>query len=47
MTEENFRARLADLGIELDGRAFAAAFKGAQQLRAEAARLESYLAGPK
>jgi hypothetical protein len=44
MTEDDFRARLAALGIQLDDRAFAAAFKGAQRLRSEAARLEDYLA---
>jgi hypothetical protein len=47
MTEENFRARLVDLGIKLDGRAFAAAFTAAQELRLQAARLETYVAPPK
>lgn len=44
MTEADFRARLAALGIALDAKAFAAAFKGAQQLRAEIAKIETYLA---
>lgn len=43
MTEADFRARLLALGIALDERAFAAAFKGAQHLRSEAARIETYL----
>jgi hypothetical protein len=47
MTEEDFRARLAALGIQLDDRAFTAAFKNAQKLRSEVARLEAYLARPK
>jgi hypothetical protein len=47
MCEEDFRARLTALGIELDEHAFAAAFIGAQKLRAEAARLEAWLARPK
>lgn len=44
MTEAEFRARLAALGLHLDDKAFAAAFKGAQHLRAEIARLKTYLA---
>jgi hypothetical protein len=44
MTETDFRARLAALGIELDAHAFAAAFKGAQHLRAEVAKINAYLA---
>jgi hypothetical protein len=47
MTEADFRARLAALGIQLDDRAFTAAFEDAQKLRSEAARLEAYLARPK
>jgi hypothetical protein len=47
MTEEDFRARLVALGIQLDDRAFTAAFKDAQKLRSDVARLESYLARPK
>lgn len=47
MSEEDFRARLSALGINLDERAFAAAFAGAQKLRSEAARLEAWLARPK
>jgi hypothetical protein len=43
MTEAEFRARLAALGITLDDKAFAAAFKGARHLRAEVARLETWL----
>jgi hypothetical protein len=43
MTEEDFRARLAALGIQLDDRAFAAAFASAQKLRSEAARPEAWL----
>jgi hypothetical protein len=46
MTEATFRARLAALGITLDAKAFAAAFKGAQHLRAEVARIDAYLAAP-
>ena len=41
MTEAEFRARLAALGITLDDRAFAAASKGAQHLRAEVARIDT------
>ena len=43
MTEAQFRARLDALGITLDDKAFAAALKGAQHLRAEVARIETYL----
>lgn len=43
MTEADFHARLAALGLTLDEKAFSAAFRGAQHLRAEAARLETYL----
>jgi len=43
MTEAEFRARLAALGLTLDASAFAAAWKGAQHLRAEAARVDAYL----
>ena len=43
MTEDDFRARLAALGLHLDAKAFAAAFKGAQHLRAEVAKIETYL----
>lgn len=43
MTESEFRARLASLGITLDDKAFAAAWKGAQHLRGEVARIEEYL----
>jgi hypothetical protein len=43
LTENEFRARLAALGLTLDARAFAAAFQGAQHLRAEMARLDEWL----
>lgn len=43
MTEAEFRARLAALGITLDDRAFAAAWMGAQHLRGEVARIDTYL----
>jgi hypothetical protein len=46
MTEESFRKILADLGIQLDSRAFAAAFRGAQRLQREAAQLGTYVARP-
>ena len=44
MTEPEFRARLAALGLTLDDKAFAIAFKGAQHLRGEVAKVETYLA---
>lgn len=43
MTEAEFRARLEALGLQLDAKAFAAAFKGAQNLRAEVTQIEIYL----
>ena len=43
MTEPQFRARLEALGLHLDDKAFAIAFKGAQHLRAEVAKIETYL----
>ena len=43
MTEADFRARLLALGITLDERAFAAAWAGAQHLRAEVARVHIWL----
>jgi hypothetical protein len=43
MTEADFRARLETLGLLLDARAFAAAWAGAQHLRGEVARIETYL----
>ena len=46
MTEAEFRARLAALGLTLDDKAFAAAWAGAQHLLAEAARVRDYLAKP-
>ena len=42
-TEEDFRARLAALGLSLDDKAFAAAWAGAQHLRGEVAKVEAYL----
>jgi hypothetical protein len=46
MSEQQFRDRLAALGLTLDAKAFAAAFAGAQHLRAEIARIAAYLAQP-
>ncbi len=43
MTEATFRARLAALGLTLDDKAFAAAWAGAQHLRAEIARVGKWL----
>lgn len=43
MTEADFRARLLALGLTLDDRAFAAAWTGAQHLRAQVARVQSWL----
>lgn len=43
MTEADFRARLAALGLTLDEKAFAIAFKGALNLRGEVARIGAYL----
>ncbi len=45
-TEAEFRARLAALGLTLDDKAFAAAWAGAQHLRAEVARVQAYLDKP-
>lgn len=42
-TEDEFRARLAALGLTLDDKAFAAAWNGAQHLRGEVTRIEDYL----
>ena len=44
LSEEEFRRLLQDKGLNLEGKAFAAALKGARHLRAEAARLSAYLA---
>jgi hypothetical protein len=44
MTKADFAARLAALGLSLDDRAFAAAWAGAQHLRAEVARVQAWLA---
>ena len=43
LTEAEFRARLAALGLSLDDKAFAAAWAGAQHLRAEVAKVGTYL----
>jgi hypothetical protein len=43
LTEAEFRARLAALGLTLDEKAFAAAWVGAQHLRGEVAKVEAYL----
>ncbi len=43
LNEAAFRARLAALGLTLDDKAFAAAWAGAQHLRAEVAKVEAYL----
>ena len=43
LTEAEFRARLAALGLTLDDKAFAAAWAGAQHLRGEVAKVETYL----
>ena len=44
MTESDFRERLKALGLTLDDKAFAAAFKGAQHLRTQVAQIAAYLA---
>ena len=44
MTEQDFRARLEALGLPLDAKAFAAAFKGAQHLRSEVEKVAKFLA---
>jgi hypothetical protein len=46
MTEVDFRKSSADLGMQLDSLAFAAAFEGAQKLQRGTARPETYLARP-
>ena len=43
MTEATLCARLAALGLTLDDAAFAAAWAGAQHLRAEVKRVEKWL----
>lgn len=43
MTETDFRARLEALGLHLDPKAFAAAWAGAQRLRADVAKIANYL----
>jgi hypothetical protein len=43
ITKDEFRARLAALGLTLDEMAFAAAWAGAQHLRGEVAKVEAYL----
>ena len=42
-TEVEYRARLEALGLTLDDKALAAAWAGAQHLRAEVAKVEAYL----
>lgn len=44
LSKDDFRARLADLGLILDDKAFAAAWAGAQRLRGEVGRVGDYLA---
>ena len=44
LSEDRFRTRLAELGLVLDDKAFAAAWKGARHLRSEVERVEAYLA---
>lgn len=44
MTEAEFRTKLTEMGLDLDPRAFAAAWAGAQHLRAEVARVQAWLA---
>jgi hypothetical protein len=46
MTEAEFRARLLAMGITLDDKAFAAAWKGARHLQGEMARIDAYLKAP-
>jgi hypothetical protein len=43
LTEGQFRARLDELGLTLDAKAFAAAWTGAQHLRGEVAKVRAYL----
>lgn len=43
MTENDFRARLAALGLALEAQAFAAAWAGALHLRGEVARVQAWL----
>jgi hypothetical protein len=43
LTEAQFRARLAALGLVLDDRAFAAALAGARHLQGEAGKVRAYL----
>jgi hypothetical protein len=43
LTKDDFRARLAALGLTLDDKAFAAAWAGAQHLRGEVAKVDAYL----
>ncbi len=44
MTEDEFRKRLAEKGIVLEGKALAAALAGARHLRDEVARLRALMA---
>jgi hypothetical protein len=43
LTEADFRGRLAAIGLTLDDKAFTAAWAGAQHLRGEVAKIETYL----
>ena len=45
-TEAEFRSRLADLGLKLDDKAFAAAWAGAQHLHGEVAKVQASLTNP-
>ena len=44
LTEAEFRALLAENGLDLEGTAFAAALQGGRHLRAQIAQLAAYLA---
>jgi len=44
LTETEFRRLLAEKGLHLDAKTFAAALLGARNLRAEIARLDAWLA---
>jgi hypothetical protein len=44
LSEAEFRKLLADKGLTLDAKAFAAALQGARHLRGEVAKVAAYLA---
>ena len=44
LPEAEFRALLAEIGLDLKGVAFAAALQGGRNLRAQIAQLDAYLA---